>query len=58
MRIAMPAAHSVAVRFTISARPNSPNRSTPLPSMFIPAISATAVSKHQVISARVSAAIM
>ncbi len=54
----MPAAQSVAVRFTITARPKSPNRSTPLPSMFIPAISATTVSKLQVIRARVSAAIM
>ena len=40
-RIATPAAHSVAVTLTSSARTTSPNRSTPPPSTCMPVASAT-----------------
>ena len=55
-RIATPADHIVAVRFTSSASTISPNRSTPSPCTCIPVASATANSITPTIAARVIAA--
>ena len=45
-RIATPAAHIAAVKFTSSASTISPNRSTPLPSTCIPVASADDEQQH------------
>ena len=54
-RIAMPAAHIAAVRFTSSASTTSPNRSTLLPPICIPVASATTKSMMPTATARVVA---
>ena len=55
-RSAMPAAHIPAAKFTRSASPIRPNRSTPLPSTFMPAASPTPKTIAPVSSVRLSAA--
>ena len=57
-RIATPAAHIAAVKFTSSARMISANRSTPLPSTCIPVAMATTNSSTPTATARIIAAIV